>query len=178
MTIKDLYPIPRKDDCLDFLGDATIFSTMDCNAAYWQIPVAEEDRDKTTFTCHSGLFRYKRLPFGLTNAPATFQRAIDIILSGLRWRTCLVYLDDIIVFSSTMDDHIRRLREVVSLLSKATVTLKPEKCHLFETKVHYPGHVRSPGELRVSEKNIRALRDANQPRTQTNLKSFLGMCNV
>lgn len=125
-----------------------------------------------------GLLRYQRLPFGLTNAPATFQRAIDIILSGLRWRTCLVYLDDIIVSSAIMEDHIRHLRDVLSLLFNAGVTLKPEKCHLFETKVDYLGHVLSPGELRVNKKNIRALRDASQPKIETALKSFLGMCNV
>jgi len=84
-TVKDVYPIRRMDDCLDSLGDATVFSTLDCNAGYWQIPVAAEDRDKTTFTSHTGLFRFLRLPFGMVNAPASFQRALDIILSGLRW---------------------------------------------------------------------------------------------
>jgi len=94
-TVKDVYPIPRMDDCLDSLGDATAFSTLDCNAGYWQIPVASEDRDKTTFTSHTGLLRILRLRFGLVNAPASFQRGLDIILSGQRWQTCLVYLDDV-----------------------------------------------------------------------------------
>jgi len=80
--------------------------------------VAAEDRDKTTFTSHTSLFRFFRLLFGLVNAPASFQRALDIILSGLRWQTCLVYLDDVIVFSRTVNDHIRHLREVLLLLEK------------------------------------------------------------
>jgi len=91
------------DDCLDSLGDATVFSTQAYNARYWQIPVAAQDRDETTFTTHTGLFRFLRLQFGLVNSPASFQRALDIILSGLRWQTCLMYLDDVIVFSRTAD---------------------------------------------------------------------------
>ena len=123
------------DDCLDSLVDATVFSTLDCNAGYWQIPVAAEDRDKTTFTSHTGLCRFFRLPFGLVNAPASFQRALDIILSGLQWKTCLVYLNDVIVFSRTIGQHIRHLHEVLLLLEQAGVSLKPSKCQLFQQKV-------------------------------------------
>jgi len=84
VTVRDVYPLPRMDDCIDFLGDAKVFSTLDCNSGYWQIPVADEDRDKTTFVCHEGAYRYIRIPFGLSSAPATFQRAIDMILGGLK----------------------------------------------------------------------------------------------
>jgi len=177
-TVKDVYPIPRMDDCLDSFGDATVFCTLDCNAGYWKIPVAVEDRDKTTFTCQTGLFRFLRLPFGLVNAPASFQRALDIILSGLRRQTCLVYPEDVIVFSRTVDDHIRHLREVLLLLENAGVPLKPSKCHLFQQEVEYLGHVVRPGQLLVNQKNIKSLAQALLPRTQTELKSFLGMCNV
>ena len=93
-TIPDAYPLPRIDDCLDSLGDAEIFTTLDCNAGYWQVPEALEDREKTTFTAYLGTFRYIRMPFGLRNALATFQRALDIILSGVRWQSCLIYIDD------------------------------------------------------------------------------------
>ena len=86
------------DDCIDSLGDAVVFTTLDCNSEYWEVPVAPEDQDKTTFTTHCGTFRYTRMPFALKNAPATFQQALDIILSGARWQICLVYLDDVIVF--------------------------------------------------------------------------------
>jgi len=99
VTVRDVYPLPRVDDCIEFLGATKVFSTLDCNSGCWQIPVADEDRDKTTFGCHEGAYRYIRLPFGLSNAPATFQPAIDMILEGLKWKSCLVYLDDIIVFS-------------------------------------------------------------------------------
>jgi len=90
VTVRDVYPLPRMDDCIDFLGDAKVFSTLDRNSGYWQIPVADEYRDKTTLVCHEGAYLYIRLPFGLSNAPATFQRAIDMILGGLKWKSCLV----------------------------------------------------------------------------------------
>jgi hypothetical protein len=99
LKVRDSYPLPRMDEYIDSLGDACIFSTLECNAGYWQIPVATEDIPKTTFTSHEGIFWFLRMPFGLRNAPATFQRFVDITLSGLTWKVCLVYLEDIIVFS-------------------------------------------------------------------------------
>jgi len=128
------------DDCFEFLGDAKVFSMLDCNSGYWQIPVADEDRDKTTFVCHEGAYRYNRLPFGLSNAPATFQRAIDMILGGLKWKSCLVYLDDIIVFSQSAEEHVEHLWEVFTALRGAGVSLKAKECHLFQQEVEYFGH--------------------------------------
>jgi len=96
VTKKDSYPLPRTDECIDSLGEATIFSTLDCNAGYWQVAIAPEDREKTAFVCHEGAYQYKRMLFGLTNAPATFQRALDIIFSGVKRQSCLIYLDDVI----------------------------------------------------------------------------------
>jgi len=177
-TVKDVFPIPRMDDCLDSLEDSTVFSTLDCNAGYWQIPKAADDRDKTTFSSHTGLFRFVRLPFGLVNVPASFQRALDIILSGIRWQKCLVYLDDVLVFSQTVDDYIRHLREVLLLLENAGLSLKPSKCHLFKQDVEYLGHVVRPGLLLVNQNNIKSLAQALPARNQTKLKSVLGMCNV
>jgi hypothetical protein len=91
ITVPDTYPLPRMDECIDSLGDATVFTTLDCNSGYWQIPVHPDYRDKTTFTSHYGTYQLLRLPLGLRNAPATFQRAIDIILSWVKWKTCLVF---------------------------------------------------------------------------------------
>jgi Reverse transcriptase (RNA-dependent DNA polymerase) len=98
ITIRDQYALPRLDDCIDSLGEARVFSTLDANSGYWQIKVAEESKDKTAFTCHRGLYRFTRMPFGLCNAPATFQRAVDVILATVRWQCAITYLDDIIVY--------------------------------------------------------------------------------
>ena len=178
ITVRDTYPLPRMDECIDSLGDAVVFSTLDCNSGYWKIPLHEADRDKTTFCSHAGTFRFLRMPFGLRNAPATFQRAIDIILSGLKWRTCLVYLDDIIIYSTSREDHFHHVDEVLTTLRDAGLSLKLKKCHFFKEAVDYLGHVIRPGRLEVAEKNTAALKEAKLPRNQTELKSFLGLCNV
>ena len=178
VTKPDAYPLPRIDDCLDSLGEAMVFTTLDANAGYWQISVAPEDRDKTTFTCHSGTYRYLRMPFGLRNAPATFQRALDIILSGVRWQTCLIYLDDVIVFSKTKEQHVRDVDRVLTLLRQAGVTLKLKKCFWFQDRVDYLGHVITPGKLSVATQNTQAFGTMVFPQTLTQLRSFLGAANV
>lgn len=98
-TLTDTYPLRRMDDCLDSLGEAQIFKTLDARNSYWQVPINDADRFKTTFTSHMGTYRYNRMPFGLKNAPATFQLEFYIILSEVHWQTCVVYLDDLIGFS-------------------------------------------------------------------------------
>ena len=178
VTVRDSYPLPRMDECIDSLGDATVFTTLDCNSGYWQVEVAEEDRDKTTFASHCGLYRFIRMPFGLKNAPATFQRAVDIILSRVKWETALVYLDDVIIYSRTVSDHLKHVREVLRLLRDAGVSLKISKCAFFDTSVTYLGHVIRPGRLEVERRNVVSIERAQPPRNQTELRSFLGMCNV
>ena len=178
LTVKDSYPLPRIDEYLDTLGDTAIFSTLECNSGYWQIPVAEADRDKTTFTCREHCYRFKRMPFGLCNAPVTFQRTLDILLARLRWKSCLIYLDDIIVFSRSIEDHFKHLGKILAILKEAGLSLKLKKCNFFTKIIDYLGHVIRPGKLEVAEKNTAALQGFKEPTTQTQLRSFLGMCNV
>jgi hypothetical protein len=178
VTVRDSYPLPRMDECIDSLGDAKIFTTLDCNSGYWQIPARPEDRKNTTFTSHEGLYRFLRMPFGLRNAPATLQRIVDTILSGLTWKTCLVYLDDIIVFYKTPTENMAHLDAVLHRLYRAGLTLNLKKCHFFKETVEYLGHVIRPGQLSVAEKNTATLKNTKHPTTQTELRSFLGLCNV
>jgi hypothetical protein len=166
------------DDCIDSLGEAVGFTILDCNSGYWQIPVDPADREKTAFTSHFGVYQFRRLPFGLRNAPCTFQRAIDIILSGIRWKTCFVYLDDVILFSSSRDMHLKHVNEALNLVGKTGLSLKLIKCHFSKEAVDYLGHVIRPVKLAVAEKNTAALRNTPVPKTQTELRSFLGLCNV
>ena len=166
------------DDCLDSLGDAAVFSTFDCNSGYWQIPVASEDRYKTTFITHMGTFRHVRMLFGLRNAPATFQRVLDIILSGLRWQTCLIYLDDVIVFSKDTNEHVAHVQEVLTLLRSAGMSLNQKKYEFFQPKVDYLGHVITPGKLAVATENTKAFEYAAFSRSATQVRSFLGADNV
>ena len=177
-TAADSYPLPRMDDCIDSLGDAAVFTTLVCNSSYWHIPVALEDRDKTTSTTHLGTSRHLRMPFGLKGAPATFQRALDIILSVVRWQICLVYLDEAIVFSRIDAEHARHLDTVLSLLRSAGISLKLKKCSFFRPKVHYLGHVISPGKLRVADTAADAFQTFTFPRSLTQVRSFVGECNV
>jgi Reverse transcriptase (RNA-dependent DNA polymerase) len=123
VTVRDSYPLPRMAECIDSLGDASVFSTLDCNSGYWQIPVRAEDKEKTTFTSQEGLHAFSRMPFGLKNAPATFHRFVDITLAGLTWKVCLVYLDDIIVYSKSREEHLKHLDVVLHRLYWAGLSL-------------------------------------------------------
>ena len=112
ITHKDAYPIPRVDDTLDTLAGSKWFSTLDLKSGYWQVEVDREHREKTAFCTHEGLFQFNVIPFGLCNAPATFQRLMDIILMGLQWTSCLVYIDNMIIVGKTFDEHLNNVRQV------------------------------------------------------------------
>ena len=178
VTVRYSYPLPRMDECIESLGGATVFTTLDCNSGYWQVETAGEDREKTKFASHCGLHHFLRMPFGLKNAPATFQRAVDIILSQVKWETALVYLDDVIIYSKTVMEHFAHVREALRLLRDAGVSLKLSKCAFFDTSVTYLGHVIRPGRLEIEPRNVFAIERARPPQNQTELQSFLGMCNV
>ena len=180
LNIPDTYPLPRMEDCIDSLGEVRLFTTLDALWGYWQVPIAESDRDKTTFTSYMGTFRCKRMPFGLRNASATFQRALDIILSGVRWKTCLVYIVDVVIFSKTEEERFTQVSHVLTLLAEAGVKLKLKKCFFFHQRVEYLGHVITPGRLSVANdaKATCAVREATFPESITQLRSFLGACNV
>ena len=124
LTVKDAYSLPRIDMCLDCLSSASIFSAMDLQSGYWQLEIAESDRDKTAFITKYGLYEYVKMPFGLCNVSSTFQRCVELILKGLQWKTLLIYIDDIMIYSSNM--------EVLGRLSKAGLKLKPSKCYFFQ----------------------------------------------
>ena len=123
----DAYPMPRFDDLIDRLGTAKFMTTLDLTRGYWQVPVAEDSRQHTTFTTPFGLYQFTVMPFGLQSAPATFQRMMDVLLKGTR-SYAVVYLDDLVIFSQSWEEHCEHLRTVLQRLREAGLTAKPAKC--------------------------------------------------
>ena len=169
--------MPRIDDCLDALRGAKWFSTLDLASGYWQMGVHPDDRDKTAFTCQSGLFQFKVLPFGLTNAPSSFERLMEKVLAGLQFDICLIYLDDVIVKSDDFDSHIVHLRSVFERIRKANLKLSPKKCVLFQQQVQFLGHVVTKDGIATDVKKVEAVQNWPVPKTVKEVRSFLGLCS-
>ncbi|KAI8517499.1 hypothetical protein Bbelb_035160 [Branchiostoma belcheri] len=176
-THHDAFPLPRIEESLSALQGAAIFSTLDLASGYWQVAVDEEDKEKTAFSTQFGLFEFNRLPFGLSGAPASFQRLMQHCLGDQNLETLLIYLDDIIVFSSDFDDHLARLDLVFTRLRAHGLKLRPDKCHLFKRRVKYLGHVVSEKEVATDPDKCAVLRDWPEPKTVKQVKSFLGFCS-
>ena len=178
VTRKDVYPLPRIDETLDTLGGAQYFTTLDLASGYWQLPLKEEDMHKTAFTTpgtSNSLWEFTVMPFGLCGAPASFQRLMEILLAGLTWEACLVYLDDIIVFSRTFEEHLGRLDSVLSRIRNGGLKLKVKKCTFCAPQVKYLGHVVSKDGLRPDESKVSAVSNFPIPQDLTQLRSFLGL---
>ena len=176
-TIKDAYPLPRIDMCLDCLSSAKIFSTMDLQSGYWQITLNEDDQHKTAFITKYGLYEYTKMPFGLCNAPSTFQRCMELIFRGMQWETLLIYLDDIILYSSTITDHLEKLDEVLTKLQGSGLKLKPSKCEFIQSEVLYLGHVVSADGIKPNPKIVSTIGNWKSPTNVKEVQQFLGLCN-
>ncbi|GBL80842.1 Retrovirus-related Pol polyprotein from transposon 297, partial [Araneus ventricosus] len=176
ITKKDSYPLPRIDDTLDALNGSQWFTTLDLKSGYWQVEIRPEDREKTAFTTGQGLWQFKVMPFGLCNAPATFERLMETILRGLSSEACLVYLDDIIIVGRTFEEHLNNLRKVFQRLQKANLKLNPKKCRFFQREVAYLGHVISAEGVKTDSEKIKAVVDWPRPDKIHDLRSFLGLC--
>ena len=162
----DAYPLPRIDDVLDTLGGALYFSTLDMASGYWQFEIAESDRELTAFSTRRGHFQFRYLPFGISSAPAIFQRTIDLLLSGLSGHAAIAYLDDIMVVGRTFDEHLDNLSEVFKRLRENNFHLRLEKCHFFCSSVEYLGHVVSANGVQPSPDKVKAVREYPRPTDQ------------
>ena len=177
-TVKDAQPLPRIDDTLEALHGSRWFSTLDLQSGYWQVPLREKDKEKTAFCTGEGqLWEFEVLPFGVCNGPATFSRLMDAVLSGLAWRTCLAYLDDVIVYAPTWTTHLQRLREVFDRIREAGLKLKPSKCCLARAEVGFLGHVVSGQGILPDPDKLRAIQDIPPPTSVQALHSFLGLAS-
>jgi len=177
LTYKDTYPLPRIDMCLNALGNSRFFSTIDLRAGYWQTLIDERDRDKTSFVTRRGTYRFKVLSFGLANAPALFQRLMDLVLVGLTWEICLLYLDDVIIMSETFDEQLTRLTTVFDRLRAANLKLKPSKCKLFQREVVFLGHLVSADGVAPDPAKIQAVQNWPRPRNLTETRAFVGLAS-
>ena len=161
---------------MNALQGSSWFSTLNLRAGYYNIPIAESDRDKTAFVTCGGCHRFTVAPFGLTGAPSVFQRLMDFVLCGLSYMTCLVYLDDIIIFGKSFEEQLARLREVFGRISSANLKLKPTKCSLFRRSVSFLGHVVSEQGISMQTEKVQAIRDWPPCDSLTELRAFLGTC--
>lgn len=175
VTLKDSYPLPRIQDCLDCLKGAKYYSSLDLSSGFHQVQMDPDDMDKTSFVCQKGQYRFKVLSFGLTNAVATFQRLMEYIMSGLQYQTALIYVDDILVFTNDFESHLCQLDEVLSRLEKANLKVMPTKVHLFQTKLHFLGHIVDEQGILPNDEKVKAIQSWPVPKNAKQLSSFLGL---
>ncbi|XP_042338496.1 uncharacterized protein LOC121939556, partial [Plectropomus leopardus] len=176
-TRKDAFPLPRIEESLDALTGARWFSTMDLASGYNQVPVSEVDRPKTAFCTPFGLFEWNRMPFGLCNAPSTFQRLMQRLFGDQQCRSLLLYLDDIVVFSSTVEQHLERLEVVLGRLQQEGLKAKLVKCAFFRREVQYLGHVISEAGVSTDPSKVEVVASWQPPTTISELRSFLGFAS-
>ena len=163
LTVKDAYPLPRIDDSLRLLGNQQWFSTMDLASGYWQVAMSPEAKRKAAFITNEELFQFRVMPFGLCNAPATFERLMDHVLCGMHWSRCLVYLDDVISFGKSVPEALGRLEEVLARLSDFGLQLKAKKCTYMQTEVAFLGHIVGRTGLACDPEKLSAVRKWHEP---------------
>lgn len=174
-TIDDKYPLPNITDLLDKLGKCQYFTTLDLASGFHQIEMERDDIQKTAFNTENGHYEFLRMPFGLKNAPATFQRVMENILRGIQNEKCLVYLDDIIIFSTSLQEHIERLTSVFQRLRDSNFKIQLDKSEFLRKEVAYLGHVVTPEGVKPNPDKIIAIKNYPIPKTTKEIKGFLGL---
>lgn len=178
VTVRDSYPLPYISMILDRLRDARVLSSIDLKSAYWQVPLEERSKEKTAFVVPGrGLFQFIRMPFGLSNAPATWQRLIDRVLGGDLEPHAFVYLDDIIIATPDIDTHLGVLEKVLERLTRAGLTVNREKCEFLKPELRYLGYIVDSGGLRVDPEKVRAILDIPVPDTPKAVRRFVGLAS-
>lgn len=176
-TTPDQYTMPRIDDALDSLSGSQWFSVLDLRSGYYQIEMAPEDKEKTAFICPLGFYQFERMPQGITGAPATFQRLMEKAVGDMHLLEALVYLDDIIIFSKTLEEHEQRLLKVLDRLEEVGLKVSIDKCQFCQPEVKYVGHIVSANGIATDPDKVEVVKHWKEPTHLKPLKSFLGFCS-
>ena len=177
VTRKDNFPLPRIDDCIQTLQGKTFYCSMDAASGYWQLPISEESQERTAFICKYGLFEFLRLAQGLCNAPATYQRAMTIIMRGLQWVKAVIFLDDCLSFGNTFEETLSNTEEVLLRFQKANLKLNTKKCFFFQLEIHFLGRIISAQGISLSPDHLEVVKKWPYPNTIKKLESWLGFAN-
>ncbi|KAK2912645.1 hypothetical protein Q8A73_006758 [Channa argus] len=177
LTKKDSYPLPRIDDVLDYVAGSCWFSSLDLRSGYWQVELAPEARSKTAFTIGQGLWQFKVMPFGLCNAPATFERLMERVLKDIPRSRCVVYLDDLLVHAKGFEDAINNLAGMFMAIRQAGLRLNPAKCPWLARVTQFLGHVVNEHGVTTDRAKVAAIKEWPQPTTTSELRSFLGLAS-
>lgn len=174
-TIDDRYPLPNITEILDKLGRCMYFTSLDLASGFHQIEVDPRDIEKTAFSVENGHYEYVRMPFGLKNAPSTFQRVMDNVLRDLIGKECLVYIDDIVVFSVSLEEHMEKLKKVFQRLREWNLKIQVDKCHFLKKEIEFLGHIVSQEGIKPNPAKIEAIKSFPIPKTPKEIKGFLGL---
>ena len=173
--VKDAYPLPHIEDIISQLGSSACYTKLDMIKSFHQVPIAEQDKHKTAFCCNFGLFEYNSLPFGLTISPNIFASLMNKVLTGILGKYAICFVDDILIYSKNISEHLQHLEEVLTRLESANLKLQPSKCEFLKPEVLYLGHVISPSGIHPDPEKVRVIKEMAPPETVKQVRSFLGM---
>ena len=177
LTRKVCFALPLVSDCVDSLAGNKFMSTLDMASGYWQVRIKPEHGERTAFITKYGLYEFVRMPFGLCNAPSTFQRAMNLVLRGLTWKSALAFLDDVMVLGKTFEEHLANLEEVLGRFRQYNLKLKPKKCAFFRTKAKFLGRIVGENTVEIDPETIKPVSDWPVPKCTRDVESFLGFVN-
>lgn len=176
ISVKNSFPLPLIDDILSLLGKSKYFTSLDLKSGYWQVLMDEKDKEKTAFACHRGLFEFNVMPFGLSNAPAVFQELMSVVLQGFS-NFAIAYLDDILIFSESLESHLDHIRTVFERLRSHGLKLKLKKCAFLQKETNYLGFVINEQGIKPDPKKVESIKSIPTPTCVREVRSFIGMCS-